>query len=201
MIVLGMIKVSSLLPRETGLFVLKPKVRRDKAPRRCHQGGFTGRKGLCVQISATIAPLLADGFHLKDRDRRIGVICDPSAGFTVAFGTPIALSFFPMTLSLGMDELTGFLRGEPSFRPFPLLKVITTSVTLQKLSPFVHHGGGRGEGRTGHGGVGHYPFGRGIRPCGGFSQRTSASGLHAQGSTRDLGVLRPILPVGKTHPV
>jgi H+/Cl- antiporter ClcA len=65
-------------------------------------GGSAGREGTAVQMGGSISSLFSKWYGLKDRDKRILLMCGMSAGFGAVFGTPIAGTIFALeVLAIG----------------------------------------------------------------------------------------------------
>lgn len=63
-------------------------------------GGSAGREGTAVQLGASLSDQLSYLFKLKDRDRKVVIICGVSAGFAAVFSTPIAGAIFALEVFL-----------------------------------------------------------------------------------------------------
>jgi H+/Cl- antiporter ClcA len=57
-------------------------------------GGSAGREGTAVQMGGAIADQFTRLFRLRNRDRRLLIVCGISAGFASVFGTPLAGAVF-----------------------------------------------------------------------------------------------------------
>jgi H+/Cl- antiporter ClcA len=57
-------------------------------------GGSAGREGTAVQLGGAVADQFTRLLRLKNRDRRLLIVCGISAGFASVFGTPLAGAVF-----------------------------------------------------------------------------------------------------------
>lgn len=65
-------------------------------------GGSAGREGTAVQMGGSISALFSRWYRLKQRDKRILLVCGMAAGFGAIFGTPLAGTVFALeVLSVG----------------------------------------------------------------------------------------------------
>lgn len=65
-------------------------------------GGSAGREGTAVQMGGSISALFSRWYKIKQRDKRILLMCGMAAGFGAVFGTPIAGTVFALeVLSAG----------------------------------------------------------------------------------------------------
>ncbi|TKK71834.1 voltage-gated chloride channel protein [Ilyomonas limi] len=65
-------------------------------------GGSAGREGTAVQMGGSIASLFSKWYKLKNRNKRILLMCGMAAGFGAVFGTPITGAIFAMeVLAIG----------------------------------------------------------------------------------------------------
>lgn len=65
-------------------------------------GGSAGREGTAVQMGGSVSSLFSKWYKLRDRDKRILLMCGMAAGFGAVFGTPIAGTIFALeVLTIG----------------------------------------------------------------------------------------------------
>lgn len=65
-------------------------------------GGSAGREGTAVQMGGSMASLFSKWYRLKDRDKRIMLMCGMAAGFGAVFGTPVTGAIFALeVLAIG----------------------------------------------------------------------------------------------------
>ncbi len=73
-------------------------------------GGSAGREGAALQLGGSIAGKLSNALRLKDKDKRLMVMCGMSAGFSALFGTPLAATVFAMeVVSVGIMHYSALL--------------------------------------------------------------------------------------------
>ncbi len=63
-------------------------------------GASAGKEGAALQIGASIANLVGDGFKLHDKDKKILIMCGMSGCFGAIFGTPLAAAMFGMEVAV-----------------------------------------------------------------------------------------------------
>ena len=61
-------------------------------------GGSAGREGAALQMGGTIGWWAGGVLHLNEHERRMAVQCGMAAFFSALFSTPLAATFFAMTI-------------------------------------------------------------------------------------------------------
>ena len=73
-------------------------------------GASAGKEGAALQIGASIANLVGDGFKLHDKDKKILIMCGMSGCFGAIFGTPLAAAMFGMEVAvIGVAYYAAFI--------------------------------------------------------------------------------------------
>ena len=73
-------------------------------------GASAGKEGAALQIGASIANLVGDGFKLNEKDKKIIIMCGMSGGFGAIFGTPLAATMFGMEVAvIGVAHYAAFV--------------------------------------------------------------------------------------------
>ena len=73
-------------------------------------GGSAGREGAALQLGGSIAGKLSNALRLREKDKRLMVMCGMSAGFSALFGTPLAATVFAMeVVSVGIMHYSALL--------------------------------------------------------------------------------------------
>lgn len=65
-------------------------------------GGSAGREGTAVQMGGSLASFFSNLYKLKEKDKRILLMCGMAAGFGAVFGTPVTGAIFALeVLAIG----------------------------------------------------------------------------------------------------
>ena len=135
-------------------------------------GGSAGREGAALQMGGTIGWWAGGVLHLNEHERRMAVQCGMAAFFSALFSTPLAATFFAMTIvnvgvvfyaayipcftaaiiAYGVAQLIGvtptrFVVEAPAFEPAMVVRVVLLALAcavVVHLFCFVLHSAAHG---------------------------------------------------------